>query len=164
MQSVHLSATFKWVQVIERNVGAFGTDVDVGCPRRALAASHINFMITFTFSHTQLASLSIAITFTHGFCTGEFFGRVDVGRPRRALAASFTNFSPLSLFLSHTIVTTFIFYCNVPTLLESLGRCWRWPPSSGTGSLAAVVCNRGPRAYDAAATAAPKMLMSYAPL
>ena len=40
-------------------------------------------------------------------------------------------------------------------MLGVLGTCWRWPPSSGTGSLAAVVCNRGRRAYDASA-AAPK--------
>ena len=41
-----------------------------------------------------------------------------------------------------------------------LGTCWRWPPSSGTGSLAAV-CNRGPRAFSAAALKNADMCLTH---
>ena len=165
--STHSSAIFEWVQIIEKDVRALGTDVEVGIPRRALAASYTQFCHHFDFFLHK-----IVITFTF-YCTHfhSWFGCW------RTLWDIYWRWPPSMGFgsLAHPFIVTFTFsqtqlsslslsIIKVPTLLESLGRCWRWPPSSGTGSLAAVVCNRGPRAYDAAATAAPKMLMSCAPL
>ena len=159
--STHSSAIFEWVQIIKIDDRAFGTNVEVGIPRRALAASYTNFVTTFTFSYT----------FT--FYCNHFHSWFVCWR---TLWNVYWRWSSSMGFgsLAHPFIATFIFshtqlsslslsIVKVPTLLESLGRCWRWPPSMGTGSLAAVVCNRGPRAYShRCCCCAPKMLISYA--